>query len=110
MVQVLSSWLRTAGGQLGRCPFCTHKAFLAMAAAWGLKAVAANFTASPGCSFFTEMIAFGLTLLWATHLVVFAGRTYAQPSVSGTSRRAVFPLFVKVLGDRLKPGGYVARR
>jgi hypothetical protein len=101
MPQILDGWRRSAIGQLGRCPFCMRKAFIAMVAAWGLTALLVNLAAPPGALATFGFAAVVLTLLWVSHLVAFASRISARPTMGDvrglTSRRAALPLFVKVL-------------
>ena len=107
MLHAMSGWGRRIIGQFGRCPYCMRKAFLAMAAAWGLSAFTMNFADSPSLSVAAELIAATLTLLWAAHILAFASRSAFASRISAqlevgdaqglVSRRSVLPMFVKVL-------------
>jgi hypothetical protein len=104
----IRSILATIVGHLGRCPFCMRKSFAAMAVAWAVTAFTANFATLGGLSSIAGLIAVGLTLLWAAHLMVFAGRKSVQSFVGDApgvqSRRSVLPFFRESLGGRC--GGY----
>jgi hypothetical protein len=101
MLQVMAEWLRTAGAGLGRCPFCAQKAFFAMVTAWVANTLIVHLIQSPALPIATRLVALGMTLLWASHLLAYAGRVSANRSDSDaqrlTSRRSVLPLFAKTV-------------
>jgi hypothetical protein len=95
-------------GSLGHCSVCIRKAFLAAAVAWSLTCLIAVSGFSP-VLLPAVVGAGGLTLLWVTHLLVFArrfsrGKTKPDRAIQSTnavveapSRRAILPLFVRAL-------------
>lgn len=87
--------------QIGSCPFCTRKAFLAMAASWIVTAAIMTISDLPTLSLTSLVIAATLTALWASHLVAYANRistkTMADDVQRYITRRNIIPLYAKIL-------------
>ena len=92
-------WLpRYVWANLGRCPLCTRKAFVAAAAAWGAVLLSATFDAHSIACDIATFLAIGLSVLWAAHIAAFATKLVGQDRQRDTfnpSRRAVFSIFVR---------------
>jgi len=84
---------------MGRCPYCIRKAFMAAASAWALFAICFLMNCAQSVMLVTGATAVILTGLWITHLLVFAGRASVTPSGTGHSvpRREAFSGFGRAL-------------
>jgi hypothetical protein len=97
-VQGVSTFIR---GDLGHCSRCTRKAFLAAVSAWVTTAIAL-WAEWPQALAIAEVISVGLTALWITHLLAFAGKVSREgheirPELLNPSRRAFLPMFARTL-------------
>jgi len=91
---------------LGHCPRCMHKAFLTAAGSW-IGVALINLTAWTHVIVAAKIAAFGLTMFWMTHIIVFGTRISAShkaahvaSSCSETlalSRRSAASVFARAL-------------
>lgn len=86
-------------GNLGHCPNCVRKAFLAAASAWCLALLIA-MAKWPNILPVAMIGAVALTTLWVAHIFAFARKVTVatesrKPNLATPSRRALWPLFVR---------------
>ncbi len=92
---------------LGHCPRCMRMSFVASATAWVLLIVA-YATASSIITTLAALVAISLTILWVSHVIVFAWKATTSayaPAKSGNrtqripslSRREFVPIFLRTL-------------
>jgi nitrate reductase NapE component len=101
MLETLERSAAFLWGNLGQCPNCVRKAFLAAGSAWCLTLLIA-ITNWPNILPAAIIGAFGLTTLWVAHIFGFARKvTFATesrtPNLELPSRRAVWPLFLRAV-------------
>jgi hypothetical protein len=84
---------------LGHCTSCMNKSFMLSAASWALL-LCSMLSGRPEFLLPAFVLSSILTMVWAAHVVVFAQRDTAKRYTAErdslpTSRRAIFPLFVR---------------
>jgi hypothetical protein len=99
MLTVIMRLARYVWANLGRCPLCTRKAFLATLAAW-IITIGASITVKPSIWLSISTIcALLLTMLWMAHIVAFSLKSSSASKFTTAdfdpARREIFSIFAK---------------
>jgi hypothetical protein len=98
IIGVCSNNISFLWANLGHCPSCTRKAFLAAITGWGIVLLAAALTRQSHFLLVTAVFAVGLTALWLMHLLAFANKIFAASYNTASprlERRTILLMFAQ---------------